>query len=90
MKPLQFDAVRVDLGEVVVRLLDEPGFGAAAEYYGEPYGHFGGDSALSVHEFGKCGSRDTEGGGCIGDGQAQRLDALAVDEAARMWWILHR
>jgi hypothetical protein len=78
------------MGEVVVGLLGEPGFGGATEDFGEADGHFGGDAALSVDELGESGASDTEGGGGLGDGEAERLDALAQDRAPWMGWILHR
>ncbi len=37
---LELDAVGVNLGKVVVRLLRKPAFGAASENLGQPPGHF--------------------------------------------------
>src|SRR6476646_2091097 len=90
LEAFEFDMGGAEVGEVVVGLLSEPGFGTASEDFGEADGHFGRDAALSIDEFGESGASDTEGGGGFGDGQAERFDALAQYEAARMRWILHR
>jgi hypothetical protein len=58
------------LGQVVVGLLGEPVGGGAAEDFGEADGHFGGDAALAIDEFGEGGAGDAEGGGRVGDGES--------------------
>jgi len=90
LEAFEFDVSGAEVGEVVVGLLGEPGFGGAAEDFGEADSHFGRDAAFAVDEFGESGASDTEGGGGFGDGQAERFDTLAQDEAAWMWGILHR
>jgi len=90
LEAFEFDVGGAEVGEVVVGLLGEPGFGAATEDFREADGHFGRDAAFAVDEFGESGASDTESRGGFGDGQAERFDALAQDEAARMWGILHR
>ena len=90
LKLFESDTAGGDLGEVVVRLLGQPGCGAASENLGEPYGHFRRDSALPVHQFWQRGARDAERGGGVRDSQAQRLNALAQYKAARVRWIFHR
>ena len=49
---LEFDVGGAEAGEVVVGLLGASGFGGAAENFGEADGHFGGDGAFPVDEFG--------------------------------------
>lgn len=71
-------------------LLGEPGFGTPSEDFGESDGHFGGDAAFSVDEFGESGASDADGVRSLSDRQAERLDALAPHKAARMRWTLHR
>jgi hypothetical protein len=81
LEAFEFDVGGMDVGQVVMGLLGAPGFGAAAEDFGKPDGHFGGYAALSIHQFRVSGASDSKGGGSLGDGQAERLDALAQDEA---------
>ena len=50
------------MGEVVVGLLDEPGFGGGAEDFKEADGHFWGDAAFSDDKLGESGARDAEAG----------------------------
>lgn len=85
LEAFEFDVGGGEVGEVVVGLLGEPGFGGAAENSGEADGPFGGDAAFSVDEFGESGASEAESGG-LDDGEAERLDALA--QAAWMGWIL--
>jgi hypothetical protein len=40
LKAFEFDVGGAEVGKVVVGLLGEPGFGAAAENFGEADGHF--------------------------------------------------
>ena len=47
LKAFEFDVGGAEVGEVVVGLLGEPGFGAAAENFGEADGHFGRDALTS-------------------------------------------
>ena len=84
LEAFEFDVNGAEVGEVVVSLLSEPGFGTSAEDFRETDGHFGRDAAFAVDEFGESGVSDTEGGG-FSDGQAERFDTLAQDEAAGMW-----
>ena len=60
MKAFEFDVGGAEVSEVVVGLLGEPGFGAAAEDFGEADGHFRRDAAFSVDELGESGASDTE------------------------------
>jgi hypothetical protein len=46
LKVFEFDVGGAEVGEVVVGLLGEPGFGAAAENFGEADGHFKRDAAF--------------------------------------------
>jgi hypothetical protein len=41
LEALEFDVGGAEVGEVVVGLLGEPGFGSTAEDFGEADGHFG-------------------------------------------------
>ncbi len=66
----QLDLASGDLGEVIVGLLDEPGFGAAAKDEGEPDGHLRRYAAFAVHQFRQRSAGDPKGSSCIGDGQA--------------------
>ncbi len=63
MKAFEFDVRGAEVGEVVAGLLGEPGFGAAAENFGEADGHFRRDAAFFVDELGESGAGDTEGSG---------------------------
>ncbi len=51
----------MNVREVVLRLLNKPAFGAAAENLGQVHGHFRRDAALLVHQFRKRGARDASG-----------------------------
>ena len=83
------------MGEVVVALLGEPGFGAAAKNFGEADGHFRRDATFSVDELGESGASDTEGSGDLSDGQAlavrytgagqRRLDGV---DSSSAWLVL--
>ena len=70
LKAFEFDVAGAEVGEIVVGLLGEPGFGAAAENFGEADGHFRRDAAFSVDELGESGASDTKGSGGLSDGQA--------------------
>jgi len=59
----KFDVGGAEVGQVVVGLLREPGFGAGAEDVGEADGHLGRDTAFAVDEFGVSGASDAEVGG---------------------------
>ena len=82
-----------------VKLTKEPAFdhaklaAALSTTSGKTYeannGHFGGNAALSVYQFRKRVARDAKGVGSIGNCQAQRLDALAQNNASGVWWIFH-
>src|SRR5580704_15757728 len=76
--------------KVVLGLLDQPAFGAAAKDLGKPYGHFRRYAALPVHQFGERGARNAKGGGGVRDAQAQRLNALTEYKASGVGWVLHR
>ena len=65
-QPLEFQFVGSDVGEIVLRLLDEPALGAAAKNFRKPDGHFGRYTALSVYQLGKRGPGDSKRGGCVG------------------------
>jgi hypothetical protein len=67
LEAFEVDVGGPEVGEVVVGLLGEPGFGAAAEDFGEADGHFGGDAALSVDQFGERGASDAESRGGLRD-----------------------
>jgi len=67
LQAFEFDVGGAEVGEVVVGLLREPGFGAAAKNFGQADRHFGRDAALSVDQFGESGASDTESGGGLGD-----------------------
>jgi hypothetical protein len=87
LKAFEFDVGGAEVGEVVVGLLGEPGFGAAAESFGKAEGHFRRDAAFSVDELGESRASDTEGSGGLSDGQAQRFQSVVrptgqVDEKA--------
>src|ERR1700691_667918 len=51
-QPFQFQPVGVHVRKVVLRLLNKPAFGAAAENFGQSHGHFRRYAALFVHQFG--------------------------------------
>jgi len=70
LKAFEFDVGGAEVGKVVVGLLGEPGFGAAAENLGEADGHFRRDAAFSVDELGESGASDTKGSGGLSDCQA--------------------
>src|SRR5256714_6507332 len=89
-QPPQLDTIRMNVGQVVLSLLDKPAFGAAAEYLLKAHGHFRRYAPLLVHQFGKRRARHAEGRGGVRDAQSQRLDALAEYEAAGVRWVLHR
>jgi hypothetical protein len=76
--------------KVVLRLLNKPAFGAAAENLGQPHGHLRRYAASSVHQLRERGARDAKGGGGVRDAQAQRLNALTEYKASGVGWILHR
>src|SRR5277367_2098165 len=67
----QLHPVGVNVRKVVLRLLNKPAFGAAAENLGQPHGHLRRYAALFVHQLGKRGARDAKGGGGVRDAQAQ-------------------
>src|SRR5580658_1870377 len=90
LEAFELDVGGAKVGQIVMSLLGEPRFGAAAEDFGETDGHLRGDAALPIDQFGESGASDTEGRRGLRDRQAERLDALAQDKAARMRWILHR
>ena len=52
LQPLQLEPVGVNVRKVVLRLLNKPAFGAAAENLGQAHGHFRRYAALFVHQFG--------------------------------------
>ena len=68
--------------KVVLRLLNKPASGAAAENLGQAHGHFRRDAALLVHQFRKRGPRDAKSGGGVRDAQAQTLNTLAQYKAS--------
>jgi len=77
LEAFEFDVGVAEVCQVVVGLLGEPGFGGAAEDFGEADGHFGGDAALSVDELRESGASDAESGGlcaerCGGKAGARR------------------
>jgi hypothetical protein len=76
LQPFQLDVVAADLRDFVLSLLHKPAVFGASEHLGQPDGHFGGNTALSVYQFRKRVARDAKGVGSIGNGQSQRLDAL--------------
>jgi len=51
-QPFQFQPVGANMRKVVLRLLNKPAFGAAAEHLGQSHRHFRRYSALFVHQFG--------------------------------------
>ncbi len=48
-QPLELDALGVNLGKVIVRLLREPAFGTASENRREPHGDLGRNAVLRWH-----------------------------------------
>jgi len=74
LEAFELDVGGAEVGEVVVGLLSAPGFGAAAEYFGEADDHFGRDAPLPVDKFRESSASDTEDGSGFGDGQAERFD----------------
>lgn len=74
LEAFELDVGGAEVGEVVVGLLSAPGFGAAAEYFGEADDHFGRDAPLPVDKFRESDASDTEDGSGFGDGQAERFD----------------
>ena len=50
-QPFQLQAVGADVGKIVLRLLHQPAFSAAAENLGQPHGYFGRYPALLVYQF---------------------------------------
>ena len=71
-------------------LLHKPPFFRACENFSKAHGHFRGDAALAVHEFGKRVPRDAEGFGGLRDGHARRLDAFVQYNNAGVRRIFHR
>src|SRR5580704_14557762 len=69
LETFKFDVGGAEVGQVVVSLLGEPRFGAAAENLGQSDGHLGRNTALTVDQFGEGSASDTQSGGCLGDHQ---------------------
>jgi len=49
---MTFQPVGVNVRKVILRLLNKPAFGAAAENLGQSHGHFRQYAALFVHQLG--------------------------------------
>ena len=75
--------------QVVVHLLLQPAFRAAAEALGEPDGHLGRNAEAAVEQHGQRVARHAESLGGRGHGQSQGLDALPPDDGARVRRIVH-
>src|ERR1035437_4868330 len=87
---LKLNAPRRNLRKFVLSLLRNPALGAAAKDLGEPDGHLRRDAALAVDQFGESGACDAQGLRRSRDREAERLDALAKNNAAGMRRIFHR
>jgi len=89
--PVDLDAMGglLGLGEVVLHLQTEPDLRTAAEGLGQPYGHLGGNASPAIDEVVEGLALHTKAGGCIGNGEAQGLDALLSDDPAGVRGVLH-
>ena len=82
LQPFELDAVGADLGEIVVRLLRQPAFRAAAEDFGQAHRHLWRNPALFIDKLGQSRAGHTQRGGGAGNRQAKRRNALAHHKAA--------
>src|SRR5487761_1144331 len=90
LQAFEFDSVGTNLGKIIMRLLRQPAFRAAAEDLGQAHRHFRRYATLSIHKLGQSRAGYTQRGGGAGDRQAKRLNALAHHETAGMGWMFHR
>ena len=60
------------------RLHAEPGFGAAAERFGTPHGHFGRNAALAIDQFTERHTCDAKRPGTCGYAQPRRFKAIML------------
>ena len=93
LQSLELDAVGADLGEIVVRLLRQPAFRAAAEDFGQAYRHLRRNPVLFIDKLGqsraghaqRCGGAGISSGQtaqCTGSSQGRR-DAVDFSSAWR-------
>jgi hypothetical protein len=90
LESLKLYAGSPDLRKIILRLLNKPALGGAAEDFGQSHGHFRRYAAFLVYEFGKGLARHAKGLRRLCDAQAQRFNALAQHKAAGVRGIFHR